>query len=71
MASSFYGKGEIFLNSKRGRSIGNSSMTYKFIMRLSKIDRIRLSVLSDKLGKTKSEILRIALENYYNLIIKS
>lgn len=69
--SSFYGKGEIFLNSKRGRPIGNLSMTCKFIMRLSKIDRIRLSVLSDKLGKTKSEILRIALENYYNLIIKS
>ena len=71
MASSFCGKGEIFLNSKRGRPISNSSMTYKFIMRLSKIDRIRLSVLSDKLGKTKSEILRIALENYYKTIIKS
>lgn len=59
------------MNSKRGRPIGNSSMTYKFIMRLSKIDKIRLSVLSDKLGKTKSEILRIALENYYKMIIKS
>lgn len=59
------------MNSKRGRPIGNSSMTCKFIMRLSKIDRIRLSVLSDKLGKTKSEILRIALENYYKMIIKS
>lgn len=59
------------MNSKRGRPIGNSSMTCKFIMRLSKIDRIRLSVLSDKLGKTKSEILRIALENYYKTIIKS
>lgn len=59
------------MNSKRGRPIDNSSMTYKFIMRLSKIDRIRLSVLSDKLGKTKSEILRIALENYYKTIIKS
>ena len=69
--SSFYGKGEIFLNSKRGRPIGNSGMTCNFIMRLSKIDRIRLSVLSDKLGKTKSEILRIALENYYKIVIKS
>lgn len=59
------------MNSKRGRPIDNSGMTYKFIMRLSKIDRIRLSVLSDKLGKTKSEILRIALENYYKMIIKS